>query len=255
MKLTSIESREPTYRFHGKTPPKDEKHPIVSLAPDGKVEDGVAKLHLYDPIDSWGGSWGVSAKEFKTALDSVKDADEIHLHINSPGGEVFEGVAILNQLRAHKATVTAVVDGIAASAASFIAAGADQTIMAKNSQMMIHDASGLVVGNASDMHSFGDVLDKISDNIASVYAEKSGGTVKDWRAAMLDETWYSDEEAVAAGLADSVVDAPAVENGFDLSMFRHGGRADAPAPPIPTQQPNLSEFRHRLIAARYRLPV
>lgn len=271
---------QPTYRFHGRTPPKDgQRTPILAKTPAGGVdESGTAKLHLYDPIDSWGGSWGVSANEFKDALETVKDAKQINLHINSPGGEVFEGVAILNQLRAHAANVTAVVDGIAASAASFIACGADQTLMARNSQMMIHDASGLVIGNAEDMTQFAGVLNKISDNIASIYSDKAGGTVKDWRKAMLNETWYSDSEAVSAGLADEVDGgSEAVENAFDLSMFKHNGRKDAPSPPIPAQRqascgcgpdvpglqhkdectgtPSLAEYRHRLVAARYRLPL
>ena len=199
------------------------------------VDDGgTVTLRLYDPIDSWGGDWGVSAKEFAAALGALPETNEIRLHINSPGGEVFEAVAILNQLRAHPARVVAVIDGIAASAASFIAAGADELVMGRNTQIMIHDAWGLCVGNAAAMRSTGDLLDRLSDNVASIYAAKAGGTVEDWRAAMLAETWYSADEAVATGLADSIdgtedgPDAPAAA--FDLSQFRFAGRAAAPGP-------------------------
>ena len=93
-----------TYRFRGQTPPSSGIRASI-LTSD--AADGVATLRLYDPVDSWGGDWGVSAKEFAQALDALPDdTAEIQLHINSPGGEVFEGVAILNLLRQHKARQT-----------------------------------------------------------------------------------------------------------------------------------------------------
>jgi ATP-dependent Clp endopeptidase proteolytic subunit ClpP len=229
----------PLYRFHGRVPPKPGEKTAIYDAADVTVDaaDGVATMRIYDPIDSWGGEWGVSAKEFAKALDALPDdTAEIRLHINSPGGEVYEGLAILNSLRNHKAKVTAVVDGLAASAASFIATGADEVVMGKNTQMMIHDAWGLCVGPAIDMRDMADRLDKISDNIASVYAMKTGGTKADWRSHMLAETWYDADEAVTAGLADRVEgEAPAdAKNRFDLSVFQHAGREAAPEPPLPT---------------------
>lgn len=221
------------YRFHGHRPPKAEaRTPVLAAVPTAETEDGVAVMRLYDPIDSWGGEWGVSAKEFVAALGDV-DASEIRLHINSPGGEVYEAIAVLNALRAHPARVVAIVDGIAASAASFVAAGADELIMARNAELMIHDAWGICIGNAADMRDLASRLDHVSDNIASIYADKAGGTVEDWRAAMLAETWYSADEAVAAGLADRVGEtADAARNAFDLSVFTYTGRAEAPPPPL-----------------------
>lgn len=229
---------DPLYRFRGRVAPSAKtRTPILAAAPAPDVADGIAKLRLYDPIDSWGEFWGVSAKEFAGALDQLGNVDQIHLHINSPGGEVFEGIAILNALRNHPAKVTAIVDGLAASAASFIATGVDELVMGQNSELMIHDAWGIVVGNAADMRDLADRLDHLSNNIASIYAAKSGGTVADWRTAMLAETWYSAEEAVSAGLADRVEGADQADttasNGFDLSMFRHAGRAEAPPPVMP----------------------
>lgn len=233
--------------------------------PSPEVKDGIATIRLYDPIDSWGMDWGVSAKEFATALDALPDdVNEIRLHINSPGGDVFDGIAVLNALRAHPARVVAIVDGLAASAASFVAAGADEVVMARNSEMMIHDAWGLCVGNAADMHSMADQLDHLSDNVASVYAEKAGGTIADWRAAMQTETWYSAEEAVAAGLADRVDEKKTeAKNSFDLSIFNYAGRAAAPAPkppvlvePEPEDAPSeiaaMSVARFRLLVASTR---
>jgi ATP-dependent Clp endopeptidase proteolytic subunit ClpP len=223
------------YRFRGSIQPTGQvKVPVRAELPAEAAGDGTAKLYLHDVIDSWGGDWGVSAREFNAALAELGAVSDIQLHINSPGGEVYEGIAILNSLRRHPATVTAVVDGIAASAASFIAVGADRVVMGRNSELMIHDAWGIALGPAADMHAMGDRLDKISDNIASVYAAKAGGTEQSWRDFMLAETWYSADEAVAAGLADQVEgdDLNGVENAFDLSVFKHQGRTAAPAPQL-----------------------
>lgn len=251
------EGRPNAFRFHGQNPPKR----VVNELPSGPVVDGVATLRLYDPIDSWGGEWGVSAREFTASLDKIHDASEIRLHINSPGGEVFEGIAILNALRNHPARVVAHVDGIAASAASFIAAGADEVVMGRNTEMMIHDARGIAIGNAADMHELGNLLDHLSDNIASIYAEKAGGTVAAWRQFMLAETWYSADEAVSAGLADRVEGDAQPTNTFDLSNFKHPGRAAAPAPaapaPVPDSAPTTPTFvlRHRMAARKHGLPA
>lgn len=225
------------HRFLGRATPA-KRTPVRAEAPSTTAGDGgVVTLRLYEPIDSWGDLWGVSAKEFTAVLDDLgDDVEEIRLHVNSPGGEVFEGIAILNALRGHKATVTAIVEGVAASAAGFIAVGCDRLVMARNSELMIHDAWGVCVGNAEDMRDIAGRLDQLSDNVASIYAEKAGGDVADWRAAMRAETWYSAEEAAEAGLADEVaakqVDDRAKAR-FDLSVFAYAGRGRAPAPQFP----------------------
>lgn len=226
--------RNHMYRYRGSIAPSAEvKRPVRAEVTSTK-DNGAGVIHIDDVIDSYGGWWGISAKEFSAALGELGDVGEITLHINSPGGEVFEGVAILNSLRRHNATVTAVVDGLAASAASFIAVGVDRLVMGRNTQLMIHDAWGICIGPATDMHSLGDRLDKLSDNIASMYADKAGGAIADWRSQMLAETWYSADEAVDAGLADEVEggvgEGEIVANAFDLSVFKHPGRAAAPSP-------------------------
>lgn len=229
------------YRFHGRTPPDPQQAQPRAQLNVSEPKDGVATIRLYDVIDSWGGPWGISAQEVAEALDKLgEDVTEIRLHINSPGGEIFEAIAIKNVLRAHSARIVAVVDGLAASAASFLAVTADETLMGQNTQLMIHDGWGICVGPAEDMRKTADLLDHLSDNIASMYAAKAGGSTADWRAAMLEETWYSADEAVEVGLADRVEgaaqvveDGGAPENRFDLSMFRYSGRAAAPAPRKP----------------------
>ncbi|WP_455833737.1 head maturation protease, ClpP-related [Pseudarthrobacter siccitolerans] len=197
-----------------------------------------ADVYIYDVIDSY---WGVNASEFVRELAAL-DVETINLYVNSPGGSVFDGTAIMNALRRHKAHVVATVDGLAASAASFIVQAADEVVMGFGSEMMIHDASAVCWGNAADMEETAKVLNQLSETIASVYAERAGGTTEEWRTAMHAETWYTAEEAVAAGLADRVVttkgsDTDAEEepaNKFDLSIFAHAGRRDAPRPMVPT---------------------
>lgn len=176
------------------------------------VDGTIATLRLFDAIDNWGEWWGMSAAELASALDDLPaDVTTIRVMLNSPGGHVYEGITMMNTLRAHPARIVAIVQGLAASAASFIAVSADETIMAPNSEMMIHDASIVCIGDAREMRATADDLDRISDNIASMYAAKAGGAVKTWRGRMLDETWYSAAEAVAAGLADRV-DEPSPVN-------------------------------------------
>lgn len=200
--------------------------------------DDEAEVLLYDEIGGWFGAW---ADEFVAELKGIT-APRIALRLNSPGGSVFEGIAIANALRAHPANVTVYVDGIAASIASVIALAGDRLVMRPQSQLMIHDALCLAVGNAAELRETADLLDKQSDNIADAYAEKAGGTRDEWRARMVAETWYTAQEAVDAGLADEVQSfrPPAAPEGdqptqepaarWDLSMFRYAGRDQAPAP-------------------------
>lgn len=245
------------YRFRNAMPTVGIRASILSP----EIADGVAVMRLFDPIDDWGGDWGVSAKEFAVALAALpEDVHTIHLHVNSPGGMVFEGITILNQLRQHPARVVAVVDGLAASAASFIVCGADEVQMAPNTQLMIHDAWGLAIGDAAAMRDTADLLDRLSNNIASVYAAKTGGSTEEWRTAMLAESWYSAEEAVAAGLADGIFgeeprDAADAQASFDLSTFKYSSRDEAPAPILTSRAgfPGRLRDRASAIAKRHRL--
>lgn len=200
---------DPTCRFRDRAPRPDEgKQPRNELR--ANVKDGVGRIYLYDVIDREGGYWGISSAEFAEALDELGDVDTIHLHVNSPGGMVFEGITIKNLLAQHPAHVVAIVDGLAASAASFIAAAADEVVMGENAEMMIHDARTfmVLVVNAEELREAADVvaadLDRVSDNIASIYAARTDRTADEWRADMKAETWYTAEAAVEAGLADRV---------------------------------------------------
>ena len=196
-------------RYWGdRTPPKAKSDFFNAVTtPSAFGEGKVATIRLAGPIDSWGGWWGVSAKELGAVLDALPESvEQIILRINSPGGEVFEGVAMLNMLRAHRASVLAVVDGLAASAASVIAVGADETVMSPGTQMMIHSPWVIIAGDAEDLRHEAGVLDSIESSLIQIYRDKAGE--KDWAQLLADETWYSAEEAVAAGLADRTAVIP-----------------------------------------------
>ena len=161
------------------------------------------EILLYDVIDSWGGWWGVSASEFREALAELGEAEEITLHLNSPGGEVTEGMAIHNMLVDHPANVTVIVDGMAASIASIVAMAGDDIRMNRGAEMMIHKAWMVTVGD-SDFHvKSGDLLDRTDRQMAAIYAARAGGDIDQWLEAMGEESWYLGAEAVEAGLADS----------------------------------------------------
>jgi ATP-dependent protease ClpP protease subunit len=258
------------YRYWGERKP-DTKRPLLTVSRNldavpiktgtAGTDDkpvAAATLRIYGPIDSWGGWWGVSAKEVSTALDLLGDVEQLVVRINSPGGDAFEGRAIMNLLRAHKATCIAVVDGLAASAASYIAVGCDETVMSPGTALMIHDTHTIIYGNAEDLRKQADVIDSISKSGAELYAEVAGGTVEKWRELQRVETWFTASEAVEANLADRVAVVPdlgPVETAsgdeeptltccgeederaaaeYDLSIFHFAGRDQAPTPQPPT---------------------
>lgn len=161
------------------------------------------ELWIYDEIGFSFWDEGVTAAGFAKDLAQLK-GKRLTLRVNSPGGDVFDGLAIKNLLADHGARITAKVDGLAASIASVIVMAADEVVMGANSQMMIHDASGFAMGNSDDMLDMANLLDMISDNISTVYAARAGGEPKDWRKVMKGEKWYTADEAVEAGLADRV---------------------------------------------------
>lgn len=185
--------------------PAQVREPIrAQLAADGLA----GELHIYDVIDAWGGEWGVNAAEVSAALAELGDVSRIDLRLNSPGGDYFEGVTIAHALARHPAQVAVHVDGLAASAASVIAMGGDRIVMGQGSQMMIHEASSMAWGTASEMRRTADMLDQTNDDIAQMYARRTGGDAAAWRQAIAAETWYTAAQAVTAGLADEVAQLP-----------------------------------------------
>lgn len=184
-----------------------------------RAEAGVTRVDVYDDIGE--GGWfseGLTAKDFSAQMSGVKGALEVH--INSGGGDVFDGIAIGNAIRAHKGPVTTVVDGLAASIASVIMQAGAERVVQPGAMVMIHDAFGLCVGNAAEMAKMAETLDQVSGNIAAIYADRGGRSAAEWRDAMTQETWYTADETVAAGLADRVGDGDAeLPAGLDLAAF------------------------------------
>ncbi len=173
-------------------------------------------LYIYDTIGGWD---GVLAKDVVGALAGA--TGDLVVHINSGGGDIFEGVAIHNAIKNFAGDVTARIDGVAASAASFVAMAADTIIIEPNASMMVHDGWALCVGNAADMRETADLLDMVSDQIAEMYAKRSGDTAEQWREKMATDTWFNAQEAVAAGLADEVAGEVTAGNKLDLSLFSY----------------------------------
>lgn len=158
-----------------------------------------ADVYIFDEI----GVWGVTASDFVAELNAIS-APTINLHLNTPGGDVFDGIAIYNALVDHPAVVNAYIPGIAASIGTVIAMGANRRVIAPHARMMIHDAWALTVGDAEGLRKLADRLDESSANIAAIYAEHAGGSVDEWRDRMRAESWYTDQQAVDVGLAHEV---------------------------------------------------
>ena len=147
---------------------------------------------------------GISASDFKEML-AEHDGGDITMTLDSVGGCVSNGLEIYNALMSHSGNVTIVVDTMAASIASVISMAADTLLIKSTAQMMIHRCWTMAVGNAVEFRQLADVMDRLDLQLAATYAEKTGTEPEEWMDAMTKETYYTADEAVAAGLADEVV--------------------------------------------------
>ena len=162
-----------------------------------------AEISIYDEI----GFWGVSAASFAQDLKSCgNNLKQINLHIHSPGGDVFDGIAIYNLLKNHPANVTVYIDGLAASMASVIAMAGNEVIMPENAMMMIHKPWGIQGGDAEDMRKYADLLDKVENTLIPAYASKTGKTPEELAEMLSAETWLNGKECVEQGFADKLAE-------------------------------------------------
>ena len=162
-----------------------------------------AEISIYDEI----GFWGVSAASFAQDLkDCGNNLKQINLHIHSPGGDVFDGIAIYNLLKNHPANVTVYIDGLAASMASVIAMAGNEVIMPENAMMMIHKPWGIQGGDAEDMRKYADLLDKVENTLIPAYANKTGKTPEELAEMLSAETWLNGKECVEQGFADKLAE-------------------------------------------------
>lgn len=195
------------------------------------------EILLYGPIgpDFWEPENAITAK---TVMSQLADMEgDVTVRISSGGGDVYEGIDIMTALRNYDGEVTVIVESLAASAASFIAVGgADRVLMRESSEMMIHRAWTFMEGNADDVRKTLDDLERQDSKLANIYAGKAGGDVQGWLDAMSAETWYTAEEAVAAGLADGIVTekskVPEPSSAMAKRRFKFVNRAAAPPPPV-----------------------
>ncbi len=193
------------------------KAAVKPFAVQAAAEETTVWLYDFIGFDPWTQT-GVGAEQFAKEIAAIK-TPVIRLRINSPGGSVFDGRAMAAALKAHKSKVVASIEGVAASAATFVAVAADEVQMAKGSMFMIHNAWTIAMGNANDLMETAALLEKLDGTLVDDYTAKTGKSaqqVKDWMAA---ETWFTADEAVTAGFADAVVDGDQVDATYDLSAY------------------------------------
>ena len=186
-----------------------------------------AEIWIYEEIGNFWGE-GVSAKSFAKDLKALGKIDNILLHLNSPGGVVWDGIAIYNLLKQHQARVNVSIEGLAASIASVVAMAGDEITMAENAMMMIHNPWGLTIGNAGDHRQAADMLDKIGDSIILAYVNKQNPNPdemdpqKKKMAGLMDaETWMSAQDAKDLGLVDNITESIKMAASYDLSRFKY----------------------------------
>lgn len=200
-----------------------------------------ATLYIYDVIDRY---WGVSAEAVAKAISGLDAEATLRVHINSPGGDVFEGRAIRTAIQQHKGKTIAHIDGLAASAATTISDGADEVEIATGAFFMIHNGWTWMYGNKNDFRKEADLLDKIDAAIVADYARRTGLDVDQLVTWMNNETWFTAEEAVEHGFATRLMEAPdkagtsnqAAGQKWNLGAFEHAPKALL-EPPAPAPDP------------------
>ena len=194
-----------------------------------------AELLIYDEI----GSWGKTASGLLNELTELGDLQRVDLRINSPGGDVFEALAIHNALARHPARVVIHIDALCASAATVIALAGDEIRMADNALFMIHDVWTALSGNAEQLQQAADRINTLSEQIAALYARKTGADPDLIRQWMQAETWLTADQALQAGFIDAI-DEPlkmAALATHDLTRFKNRP-LEAPSMTQPLAQPD-----------------
>ena len=212
---------------------------------------GEAEILLYEFIGEDFFGKGMSAKRFAEDLKSLGELNKIIVRINSPGGDVFDGVAIYNTLLNHKAKVNTFIDGLAASIASVIALAGDAVTIADNAMFMMHNPWTIAIGDAREMEKVAETLDKIRESLVVTYSKRSGKDAKAIIKLLDAETWLTGQEAVDEGFADKVSEAKAVAANFKMvAKYKHAPAAlleEKPEPaPIDESFNGLDGLRMRL---------
>lgn len=197
MRRPFAKAHEIANRFRGSA----EKKPLFNK------KEKTGSLYVYEVIgEDWWTGGGVTAKKVVEALDQMKDVKNLDIFINSEGGDVFEAKAIFANLKRFDAEKTVYIDGIAASAATFIAMAGDKIITAPAATWMVHEAWSIAMGRAGDMRAMADVLDLENQAIAETYAKRTGRSVDEMVKLMAAETWMSAQEAKDNGFTDEIAE-------------------------------------------------
>lgn len=195
-----------------------------------------ATVTIFDEI----GLWGITAADFNREFRAIQ-APIINLEINSPGGSVFDGLAIYNMLRGSGKTINAKVMGVAASIASVILMAADKITMPENAMVMVHSPMGGVFGTADEMREMADVLDKVKTSLVATYVKRTGKSEEEITAMLAKDTWMTAAEAKDSGFADEVTDSLELTAKFEMDdRIPEAARAvfkAAAKPPVPAPQP------------------
>tara|TARA_R110002153_G_scaffold45240_1_gene127604 strand:+ start:663 stop:1397 length:735 start_codon:yes stop_codon:yes gene_type:complete len=199
------------------------------------IADNSADVFIYDVVgDSWTGNDALTVVKDINALD----VENINLRINSPGGSVFDGMAIFNALLNHKAKVTTHIDGVAASIASVIALAGDDIVMSENAMFMIHNPWTLTAGSSAELRKEADVLDQVKETILNTYASRTGGERDDLSVAMDEETWYTASEALKAGFITKVDKASKIAACADETTLSALGITKTPSNLLAQSEPD-----------------
>ncbi len=182
------------------------KNPVPTFRAAKK--DTTLELFVYGIIGDMG--WGdfITASLVQQAMKAAGKFDAIKLHINSRGGDCFEGTTIYNVIRQAGVPVTAIVEGLAASAAFTIAMAGDTILIGEAAMMMLHDAWVYTGGNASELRAAADLLDKLSGTMADLYSKRSGLALDETQKLMTAETWLTADEAIEKGFATEKLELP-----------------------------------------------
>lgn len=211
--------------------------------------EGEQTLLIYDIISS---DWGVNAIDVIAQIDQADTDRDLNVRFNSPGGDVFEGRAIMAAISRFKGKTIAHIDSLCASAATSIALACNEVVMSDGAFFMIHNASGIAFGDKTDLRETADLLEKIEGAIVTDYVNKTGKEPAEIVAMMEAETWFDAKEALANGFIDRIADTKSASNAWNLSAYTHPPKAlvepakepeDKPVEPVGTTQTNANRLR------------
>ena len=183
---------------------------------NNKTTQKEVDIYIYDEV----GSFDVNAKKFIDDLKGLK-GKTLNIHINSLGGEVFDGMAIANAIKSHDGATNSFIEGICASISTVIALASDKVYMSENSLFMIHNAWGGSMGEAKDLRKQADILEKISNEIANVYRRKTDISYDNIISMMEEETWMTAQESMEMGFVDEITEAMKMVAKYDVSKFKN----------------------------------